>query len=78
MNESITGYANSTARAGGYIQERFCEACDSPGITMRLKKAAKHGSDPPMMVMQMSCSDCTYTWVETYKGVPNSWGERYD
>jgi hypothetical protein len=37
-----------------------------------LKHRAREG-ERPMMQIEATCPNCTYNWVETYEGVPNSW-----
>jgi len=60
-------------RLAGYVQERFCAACDSPGVHYTLLKQVASKGERPMLQIEATCPQCTYNWVETYEGVPNSW-----
>jgi len=65
-------------RLSGYVQERFCQACDTPGVHYTLLKHKSNDGAKPMMQLEVSCTQCTYNWVETYEGVPNSWMDHDD
>ena len=65
-------------RLAGYVQERFCAACDSPGVHYTLLKHKAPDGARPMMQIEATCSNCTYNWVETYEGVPNSWMDDHE
>jgi len=65
-------------RLAGYVQERLCGICDTPGVHYTLLKHKHRVDKRPMMQVEVTCPSCTYNWIETYEGVPNSWMDEHE
>jgi hypothetical protein len=62
----------------GYVKERSCTRCDTPGVHYTLLEFKMTEGARSLMQLEATCSSCTYNWVETYEAVPNSWFDEHE